>query len=302
MTEPVFERRIRLADALPFATIHLLCIGVLWVGWSWVAVLVALLCAAVRMFVITAFYHRYFSHRAFRVHRATQTIAAALGTTTAQRGPLWWAGHHRHHHRRSDRPDDLHSPVQHGFWWSHCGWFLSPKGITNPSAMTDFAKYPELQWIDRWHLLGPPLLGAAMFALGATLATVAPDLGTSGAQMFVWGFAVSTTALYHATFTINSLAHVWGRRPFETADTSRNNLWLALLTLGEGWHNNHHHYPASARQGFRWWEIDVAYAVLCVMRWLGLAWDLRPVPAHILDGRPASDAVPAAAQTGEQSQ
>lgn len=261
-----------------------MCVGLIWVGVSWVAVLV---CAGLffgRMFIITAFYHRYFSHRTFRMHRLTQFVIAFLGTTTAQRGPVWWAAHHRDHHRHSDEEDDIHSPHQHGLLWSHMGWFLSDHGKhTNWKAVPDWAKFPELVWLERWHLLGPLVLMGGMFVLGALLEAVAPGLGTNGWQMFVWGFAVSTTLLYHATFTINSIAHTHGSRRFNTGDDSRNNWLLALLTLGEGWHNNHHYFPGSARQGFYWWEIDISYYLLRGMQMIGMIWDLRPVPERVYE-------------------
>lgn len=274
---------MRVVSCLPYISIHLLCLGVLWVGWSWAAVGVAAAAYLIRMFVITAFYHRYFSHRTFRTHRVTQFLFAFLGTTSAQRGPIWWAAHHREHHRHSDEPPDKHSPVQHGIVWSHMGWFLSDEGMrTNAKAVPDLLKLPELRWIDRYHLVGPLALAGFMFALGWALERWSPGLGTSGWQMFVWGFAVSTTVLYHGTFTINSLAHRFGTRRFETRDDSRNNFWLSLITLGEGWHNNHHYYPGAARQGFYWWEVDPTYYVLLAMERLGVVWDVRRVPSRVL--------------------
>jgi stearoyl-CoA desaturase (delta-9 desaturase) len=189
-----------------------------------------------------------------------------LGASAAQRGPLWWASHHRHHHAHADRPEDSHSAHVHGFLWSHVGWFLSRGSFGVRSRReTDLARYPELVWLDRFDTAVPAALGLALYAIG-------------GAQLFVWGFCISTVALWHATFTINSLAHRFGTRRYATRCDSRNNLWLALLTFGEGWHNNHHHYPASARQGFYWWEVDLAYYGLRVLAALGLVWDLRPVP------------------------
>ncbi|MFG0331303.1 MAG: acyl-CoA desaturase [Phycisphaerales bacterium] len=273
---------IRWWAVLPALTIHALCLGAIWVGWSWLAVAMALGLYLGRMFVVTAFYHRYFSHRTFRTSRVGQFVFAALGVTAAQRGPLWWAAHHREHHRHSDEPEDLHSPAWYGVLWSHTLWFLSDLGRrTNLKAVPDLARYPELRFVDRWHMLGPLFLAAAMYGLGVALERWAPALGTNGPQMLVWGFAISTTALYHATFTINSLAHRFGRRRFDTNDDSRNNFALALLTLGEGWHNNHHYFPGSARQGFYWWEIDLTYYGLLGLSWLGVVWDVRRVPGRV---------------------
>ncbi len=281
--DPAEARRIDWARALPFLGMHLACLGVLWVGVSWTAVLVAALLYAVRMFAITAFYHRYFSHRTFRTSRPVQFLFAAIGAASVQRGPLWWAAHHRNHHRHADRPEDLHSPHAHGFWRSHVGWFLTREGFrTDWARIPDLARYPELRWLDRFDTVVPLLLAVALFALGELLARVAPALGTDGWQLLVWGFFVSTVVLFHATFTINSLAHRFGRRRFPTRDDSRNNLWLALLTFGEGWHNNHHFFPGTARQGFHWWEIDPTWYGLRLMAALGLVHDLKPVPAWVL--------------------
>ena len=208
---------------------------------------------------------------------------ALAGTTAVQRGPLWWAAHHRYHHRHSDEECDSHSPGQHGFWWSHVGWFLTQSGTpTREHLVRDWIRYPELRFLDRHFLLGPALLAAGTLGLGFWLGTAFPALRTSAAQVFVWGFVVSTVVLYHATYTINSLSHRFGSRRFETGDDSRNNWLLALLTLGEGWHNNHHHYPGSARQGFYWWEIDITYYGLKALATLGVISQLRPVPEKVL--------------------
>jgi len=275
--------RIDWLRAIPFIGMHLACVAVLWVGVSQIAVIVAIVLYAVRMFAITGFYHRYFSHRTFRTSRVLQFVFALIGASSVQRGPLWWAAHHRNHHRHADTMADPHSPTQRGFWWSHAGWFLTREGFrTDWSRIPDLAGYPELRWLDRYDTVVPVLLAAALFGLGALLERVAPDLGTSGPQLLVWGFFVSTVVLFHATVTINSLAHRFGRRRFDTRDDSRNNLWLALLTFGEGWHNNHHFFPGTARQGFRWWEIDLTWYALRTMALLGLVRDLKPVPAWVL--------------------
>ncbi len=262
----------------PFISLHIACIAVVWVGWSFVAVTTAVGLYLLRMFAITAFYHRYFSHKAFKTSRVMQFVFAVLGASATQRGPLWWAAHHRHHHRTSDTEDDPHSP-RHGFWQSHCGWFLGRKNFeTRENLIQDFAKYPELKWLDRFDLVVPFALGTLLWLVGDYLDHVSPHLETNGLQMFVWGYCISTVALIHATLAINSFAHRFGSRRYPTSDESRNNLWLALLTLGEGWHNNHHHYAGSARQGFFWWEIDISFYLLKIMQWCGLIWDLRPVP------------------------
>jgi stearoyl-CoA desaturase (delta-9 desaturase) len=275
--------RIDWLRAAPFVAMHLACLAVIWVGVSPAALIVAAALYAVRMFALTGFYHRYFSHKTFRTSRAVQFVFAVIGAASVQRGPLWWAAHHRTHHRHTDTPADPHSPGVHGFWWSHMGWFLTTHGFrTQWDRIPDLAKYPELRWLDRFDTLVPIALAAALFGLGVLLEHVAPSWGTTGGQMLVWGFFISTVVLFHATVTINSLAHRFGRQRFNTGDDSRNNLWLALLTFGEGWHNNHHFFPGTARQGFYWWEVDLTWYGLRAMAALGLVRDLKPVPAWVL--------------------
>ena len=269
--------------AIPFLLLHIACLAVIWVGWSPVAVAIAVMLYLLRMFAVTAFYHRYFAHRAFRTSRPLQFLFAILGASAVQRGPLWWASHHRHHHVYSDHEQDEHSPVLRSFLWSHTGWFLCRRNFAiRERLVRDFIKFPELRFLDRFDVIVPALLAAALYFLGEYLAIHMPALETSGLQLLVWGFVISTVALYHATFMINSLAHCFGSRRFNTRDNSRNNPLLALMTLGEGWHNNHHYYPGSARQGFYWWEIDITFYVLKVMNRLGLIWDLRPVPERVM--------------------
>lgn len=275
----------------PFIGVHLACIALFWVGWSPIAVIVAMAMYGLRMFAITGFYHRYFSHRSFSTSRALQFVFAVIGNAAVQRGPLWWAAHHREHHANSDHEHDSHSPHQVGFWRAHSGWFLRQEAFaTRHERVRDWSRFPELRFIDRFDLLVPIATATCLFALGSVLGAVWPTSETNGWQMLVWGFFVSTTVLYHATYTINSIAHVFGKRRFDTDDHSRNNWFLALLTFGEGWHNNHHHYPRSARQGFYWWEIDLTWYLLKAFSWCGLVWDLKPVPQRILENHQTSDA------------
>ena len=269
---------------LPFIALHVSVFAIFWVGWSPVAVTMAVFLYALRMFAITGFYHRYFSHRSYRTSRFIQFVFAIIGASAAQRGPLWWASNHRIHHARSDQPTDVHSPVQHGLWWSHMGWFLSFQQLsTKLNRIKDFSRYPELRFLDRFDVLVPFVLAVSLFVFGEWLGSTHPNLGTNGWQMLVWGFVISTLALYHGTFTINSLSHRFGTRRYATADNSRNNFLLAIITLGEGWHNNHHRYASSARQGFRWWEVDITYYLLRGLQLCGLIWDIRPVPAAVLN-------------------
>lgn len=280
--DPACADRIDWLRAVPFVALHLACLGIFWVGISPVALIVAATLYVLRMFALTGFYHRYFAHRTFRTSRTVQCVFAVIGAACAQRGPLWWAAHHRNHHRHADTPLDLHSPRIHGFWWSHMGWFLAQRAFrTDCARVADLARYPELRWLDRYDTLVPVMLAVMLYALGALLQHTTPSLGTSGGQMLIWGFFVSTVVLFHATVTINSLAHRFGTRRFETRDDSRNNLWLALLTFGEGWHNNHHFFPGSVRQGLRWWEIDLTYYVLRLMAIFGLVHDLKAFPTWV---------------------
>jgi len=277
------KHRIDWIGAIPYIAMHVMCLGVIFVGWSWTALGVAAFLYALRVFVLTGFYHRYFSHRSFKTSRPVQFFFGMIGCTAVQRGPMWWAAHHRHHHIHSDDPEDLHSPRQQGFWWSHFGWFLTPHARqTNLKIIPDFAKYPEMRLLNRFDFVPALMLAFGLVAAGELLAIYYPQLHTNGWQLLIWGFFVSTICVYHVTYLVNSATHVLGRRRYKTKDDSRNNLWIALLTFGEGWHNNHHHYPNSVRQGFYWWEIDITYYILKAMSWVGLVWDLRPVPAHMM--------------------
>ena len=269
-----------------FIGLHIACLGVLFVGFSWYALLFAGLLYFIRMFAITAFYHRYFSHKTYKVSRVTQFFMALLGCSAGQRGPIWWSGHHRQHHLTSDTEQDPHSP-KHGFLNSHTLWFLRRTNFATPTKRAqDWLKFPELVWLDRYDWL--PFIGLAIicFAIGHLFSIYAPNSGVTGWQFLVWGFFVSTIVLYHATYTINSLAHQFGRRRYDIADNSRNNALLAFITLGEGWHNNHHRYPAAAKQGFYWWELDISYLLIRLMSLFGLVYDIRPVPVKVLaEGR-----------------
>jgi len=279
-------RQIDLWRVTPFVLIHLACFAVFFFFFSWFALVFAFMLYAIRMFAITGFYHRYFSHKTFQTTRIFQFVLAVFGAMAVQRGPLWWASHHRHHHINSDELDDAHSPVQHGFLWSHLGWFLSNQHFaTKTERVKELAKFLELRLLDRFDVVIPVLFGLSIYLLGMWLEDYYPNLNTNGMQLLVWGFAISTVVLYHATFTVNSLAHVWGKRRYATSDQSRNNLWIALLTLGEGWHNNHHHYPGSARQGFYWWEIDLTFYGLKLLAACGLIWDVRTVPTAIRESK-----------------
>ena len=265
------DERPRWRSSTPFLLAHLAPLAIFFTGVTARAVVLAVVLYVVRMFFITAGYHRYFAHRSYRTSRPVQLLLAFGGTTALQKGPLWWASHHRAHHRDSDTEADVHTPLK-GFWHSHVGWILADrqKG-TDLDSIRDFAKYPELRFLERFDWIGPWMLGIASFLIA----------GWSG---LVVGFFCSTIAVWHGTFIVNSLAHVFGRRRYATTDTSRNSFLIALVTLGEGWHNNHHHYQASARQGFFWWELDPSYYVLRTLAAVGIVRDLKTPPAVVLAG------------------
>jgi len=268
---------------IPFIILHLGCLGVIWVGVSPLAVWLAVGLYFFRMFAITGFLHRYFSHKTYSTSRAFQFIMALWCSLAVQRGALWWAYTHRHHHKHSDEEDDKHSPVVDGFWWAHIGWITSKKNFpTDYSKITDLAKYPELVFLNRFDTLIPILFAGSLYGLGAYLGAQGVD--TSGGQLLIWGFFISTTVLFHGTSCINSLAHVWGTKRFKTTDDeSRNSFILTLITLGEGWHNNHHRYQATTKQGFYWWEFDPTYYLLKMLSWTGLIWGLKGVPKSIYE-------------------
>jgi stearoyl-CoA desaturase (delta-9 desaturase) len=258
------------ALSIPFWGVHILAIvGVCITGFSWAGLAWTLALYVPRMFFVTGAYHRYFAHRSYKTSRWFQFVLALGATFTSQKGPLWWAAHHRIHHKLSDMPGDLHSVKQSGFWWSHMGWILSRdlEG-TDMSRIKDFAKYPELRWLDKYWVFPPIAAGVLAYLIG-------------GFWGLVWAFAVPQMLCWHGTFTINSLSHLWGGRRYTTDDDSRNNPVLAMITMGEGWHNNHHHYQVSARQGFYWWEVDCTFYVLKALSFVGLVWDLHGVPDHI---------------------
>jgi stearoyl-CoA desaturase (delta-9 desaturase) len=258
--------------AVPFVVVHVLCLGAIWTGVTWQALALCIALYWVRIFAVGAGYHRYFSHRAFSTSRAFQFILAFLAQTTAQNSVIWWAAHHRRHHLYSDTPEDPHSPRRRGFIYAHVGWIFDRKHVhADLTRVADLTRYPELVWLEKLELLPAVLTALLCFLLG----------GWSG---LVVGFLWSTVLVYHSTFCINSLAHVHGKKRYVTGDDSRNNLFLALMTLGEGWHNNHHAWQSSVRQGFRWWEVDVTYYVLRSLSWIGVIWDLKLPPEGLLSG------------------
>jgi stearoyl-CoA desaturase (Delta-9 desaturase) len=266
-SKPEPDQRIQLSwgNGLFFLT-HIGALMAFFVPFTWTALGICLAVYFVRTLSITGGYHRYFAHHSFKISRFNQFVLAFIGGTCAQKGVLWWVAHHRHHHQYSDTPEDIHSAERSGFYWAHLGWLLSREyhEAYNPEMVKDLRKFPELVWLDRYHLIPPILLAGACLALG----------GITG---LVWWFCVSTVMLYHSTFSVNSVCHLWGSRPYKTSDSSRNTWWLALATLGESWHNNHHRFPNSARHGLRWWEIDLTYWTLRLLSQFKLVRSIRVV-------------------------
>lgn len=284
------DGRFSLREFIPILAMHAGLVLLCFTGFSGAAVIALAVTYVLRVFALTGGYHRYFSHRAYKTSRGFQFVLAFLGTTAGQLGPLWWAAQHRHHHQHSDDPLDAHSPRRQGFFHAHMGWLMCPRNaLADESRIRDFLRFPELRWLDRWHFLAPLALMAILYGVGEWLHRGLGFGGTSGLQLVAWGFILSTVLVYHVTFSINSLTHMIGKRRFATTDDSRNSLLLALVTMGEGWHNNHHHYPLSARQGLYAREIDLTYGVLLVLQKLGLIWDVREPPAAVYAEARAAD-------------
>jgi len=276
--------RLNSGYAIPFALVHAGCALAAVTGASWGALAVCGATYALRAFGVTAGFHRYFAHRSFKTSRGFQLVLAILGTMAVQKGALWWAAHHRRHHRYADQSADIHSPRHGGFWWSHMGWFLAADyAETDWPRVRDWTVYPELLWLNE-HFVVPPIALALVLLL------------TGGLPWLVWGFFVSTVLTWHLTYAVNSLAHRFGSRRYDTGDDSRNSFWLALLTWGEGWHNNHHRYMTAARQGFFWWEIDLTYGLLAALQRVGVIWDVIQPPTHLVRER---DAVTASHTDGQ---
>jgi len=256
---------------------------IFWTGATFFDWMVCIFLYFFRMFFVTGAYHRYFSHKTYKTSRWFQFVLAFMAQTSVQKGALWWASNHRHHHKHSDQPEDPHSMKLYGFWYSHIGWIMGPDyKETDWDRVEDYKKFPELVWLNKFHLVPPLVMMIAVTLIGGYVnGGSASTILTHGWSTLVCGFLLSTHILFHGTFSINSLMHKIGKQRYESGDESKNSLVLALLTLGEGWHNNHHYYDSTVRQGFFWWEIDITYYILKMLSWVGLVWDLKPVPDHI---------------------
>jgi stearoyl-CoA desaturase (delta-9 desaturase) len=274
----------KLIQEISFVLVHLLPLGALFTGATLFDWMVCIFLYFFRMFWVTGGYHRYFSHKSYKTSRWFQFVIAFMAQTSAQKGALWWASHHRHHHRHSDTPEDPHSMKLYGFWYSHVGWIVGPDyKETDYKTIGDYSKYPELVWLNKYYLVPPLVLALLVMALGAVVngGDITTMFTVAGFSTLFVGFFLSTVILYHGTFSINSIMHKFGKQRYESGDESKNSLWLALLTMGEGWHNNHHYYEVASRQGFFWWEIDITYYILKGFAAVGLIWDLKGVPDHI---------------------
>jgi stearoyl-CoA desaturase (delta-9 desaturase) len=285
-TAAVQDRRpVRLGKTIEMIIIHMVPLLAFFTGVTWFDWTIALVLYFLRMFFVTGFYHRYFSHRTFKTSRLFQFLMAFAAETSMQKGVLWWAAHHRVHHRTSDTIEDPHSMKVYGFWYSHIGWILGPDyKDTDFEGISDFTKYKELRWLNKNYVVPPIALMVLLMILGGIVnggSILAMFSVPGGLSTLFIGFFLSTIALYHGTFTINSLMHKIGGKRYDTGDESKNSAILALVTLGEGWHNNHHYYESSTRQGFFWWEFDITYYLLKMLSWFGLVWDIKEVPKHI---------------------
>ena len=285
--------KLSLLVSLPFISVHIGAIFALTISPSPFALFMVFLMYFIRMFGITAGFHRFFSHKTFKTSRAFQFILAYLATCSAQMGPIWWASHHRHHHKYTDEIEDPHTPTLKGFFWAHVGWIMSPANVpTKEEYVGDLKRFPELKFLDKYHYIAPLSMAMILFGLGEYMALNYSQYNTNGMELLMWGFFVSTVILYHATFTVNSVCHVFGYRSYNTKDGSVNNWLIAILTLGEGWHNNHHAFPNSERQGHQWYQIDICHYILWCFSKLGIVWDIRGVPEDsVIERRYSSDVV-----------
>lgn len=283
-SSPRVLNKPKLKTEISFAVVHLLPLAAIYTGATFFDWMLCVFLYFFRMFWITGGYHRYFAHRSYKTSRWFQFVIAFMAQTSAQKGALWWAGHHRVHHRTSDTYDDPHSMKHYGFWYSHVGWIVGPDyKETDYKIIRDYSKYPELVWLNKNYLVPPVILALVVMALGGIVngGSIMTMFTTAGFSSLFIGFFLSTVVLYHGTFSINSIMHKFGKQRYESNDESKNNLILALITMGEGWHNNHHYYESAARQGFFWWEIDITFYILKLFSFLGLIWDLNKVPDHI---------------------
>ncbi|KAL2463069.1 Palmitoyl-monogalactosyldiacylglycerol delta-7 desaturase [Forsythia ovata] len=263
-----WDRKWNLSDATSIGlvvSVHLLCVfapftfnwGAFWVAFG--------LYIITGLFGITLSYHRHLSHKSFKIPKWLEYIFAYCGALAAQRDPIYWVSTHRYHHQFCDTEKDPHSPIR-GFWFSHSTWLFDNNSIVakcgKPNNVGDLEKQPFYKFLERTYLIHPIGLGALLYALG-------------GFPYVVWGMGVRTVFVYHITWLVNSASHTWGKQVWNTGDLSRNNWWLAMITFGEGWHNNHHAFEYSARHGLEWWQVDITWYVIRLLKAIGLATDVK---------------------------
>lgn len=240
-------------------------------GVSLEAIVAAVVLIFVTGFGITVGFHRFFVHRSFKTYRPVAWLLAIFGYMAEPKSLLLWVSEHRKHHRLSDGPGDPHSPQLGGFWHAQVNWLVLRSYTFDPREVPDLLKRPDLLWLDR-HRVGWYLLGLLLPALICGLIAES----AFGALMgFLWGGLFRQFFVRHTTSLVNSATHLWGSKPYSTPDGSRNNFFVALFTLGEGWHNNHHAFPSSARHGLHWWQVDFSWYVIWIMARLHLAWNIR---------------------------
>jgi stearoyl-CoA desaturase (Delta-9 desaturase) len=260
---PISEhQKINWVNSIVFAVFHIGAIAALFM-FSWRAFFVALfLYWFTTGLGISMGYHRLHTHRSYQVPRLLEYFFAVCGTLTLEGGPIFWVATHRIHHQKSDQPGDPHSP-RDGGWWAHIGWLLVGESKHNNTPLMskyapDLAKHPFYVWLNNWHWVPLVLLGVLLYAIG-------------GLPFLLWGVFLRVVFGLHATWLVNSATHMWGSRRFETRDDSRNCWWVALLTSGEGWHNNHHAHPTSARHGLAWYEFDLSWIQIKILKFFGIA-------------------------------
>lgn len=261
---------------VPLLVVHLALFAIPFIPFSVWDLVIMLLLTRITGLGITMGFHRYFAHRSFKTSRLMQFLLAVAGCTSLQRGPLWWVHHHRVHHLHSDTPEDVHSPVVHGFWHGHFGWlFGRVTHRAEGSFVRDLTKFPELVWLERLWLVPGLAFAAICYAIGSW-------------EGVVYWYCLNVVLVSQVTYAVNSIGHLYGSRRFETGDGSRNNRVLGFLSLGDGWHNNHHRAPSSARHGFAWYEFDFTFLTIRLLARLGLVWGVRVPPPEVLAGKDAT--------------
>jgi len=268
-TQAVHSKVLVVAAFMAF--FHIACFAFIYTGVSFVAVMTAFAMYVIRGIGVTGGYHRLLAHRAFKTSRFVQFLFALAGSLAVQGGPIWWVSHHRSHHRDTDTDEDIHSPVTRGMWKAHMGWMITDEAFNENGANSrDLHKFAELKFLQRYYVWLVVLEMIGLFGFGSIWAWVFPESGTSGLQMLVWGFFISTVFTWHVTFMVNSVCHRYGSQPYDTKDASTNNFFVGVLGFGEGWHNNHHYYPNSARHGLRWWQLDTTWWLIRLLQVLGI--------------------------------